>query len=247
MVDDNDDDFVINFVLQIGDELINSVSHCLVTLKCPSKKKKKQHKVAFTELSPSKQFDDDSSESGKCLPLNESLMSSVNVEGLYNGSLLDLVCNICSLCLDEISQNNSLLHLKLLSCLVPHFTSTKLMKTLLDKTSEQSSICSVLDNNNYSVLSERFLHHTLLPWIKSSLEHCLACGETGNVSGVFTDSRSVDYLIAIFCGIIRTLSFVKQVELVSESLKVRCLHLLVNIKYIIINLCCMGLGGGHSL
>lgn len=227
---------------QIGDELIYSVSHCLVTLKCPSKKKKKQHKVAFTELSPSEQFDNDSSESAN--PPSESLTSSVSVEGLYNGSLLDLVCHICSLCLDEISQNNSLLHLKLLSCLVPHFTSTKLMKTLLDKTSEQSSICSVPDNNNYAMLSEQFLHHTIFPWIKSSLEHCLACGETGNVSGVFTDSRSVDYFIAIFCGIIRTLPFVKQVELVSESLQVRCLPLLDLSSIIICYMERWGGGGG---
>ena len=211
---------------QIGDEVINSVSHCLVTLKCPCNKKKKQHKVAFTELSPSEPHDNNSSESGKCNPLSEPLTGSVSVEELYNGYLMELVCNICSLCLDKISENNSLLHLKLLSCLVPHFTSAKLMKTLLNKTSQRAE----LDNNNYSVLSEQFVNHTLFPWIKLSFEHCLPCGETGHVSGVFTNSRSVDYLIAIFCGIITTLSLVKQVELVSESLQVRCLHLLVNIK-----------------
>lgn len=205
---------------QVSDEVVNSVSHCLVTLKFPSKKKKKQLKVAFTEPS-SESFDSNLSETEKRYSWSESF-TAVDVESLYNGCLLDLVCNTCSLCLDEISQDNSLLHLKLLSGLVPHFTSTKLMKTLLEKTtSEQSSICSVLDNDNYSELSEQFLNHMLFPWIKSSLKNYLSGGNISHVSGVFTDRRSVDYLIAIFCGIVRTLPFVKQVQLVTQSLQVR--------------------------
>ena len=205
---------------QVSDEVVNSVSHCLVTLKFPSKKKKKQHKVTFREPS-SEGFDKDSSESEKRYTWSESFTGSVDVESLYNACLLDLVCNACSLCLDEMSQNNSLLHLKLLSGLVPHFTSTKLMKTLLERTiSEHSSICSVLYSDNYSELSEQFLNYTLFPWIKSSLEN-LPGGHINQVIGVFTDSKSVDYLITIFCGIVRTLPFVKQVELVSQSLQVR--------------------------
>ena len=197
------------------------MSHCLVTLKFPSKKKKKPHKVAFIEPS-SELFNKDSSETEKRYTWSESFTGSVDVESLHNGCLLDLVCNACSLCLDEISQNDSLLHLKLLSALVPHFTSTKLMKTLLEKTaSEHSSICSVLDNDNYSELSEQFLSYTLFPWIKSSLANLRSGGYINQVSGVFMDSKSVDYLIAIFCGIVRTLPFVKQVELVSQSLQVR--------------------------
>ena len=206
---------------QVNDELVNSVSHCLVTLKFPSKKKKKQHKVAFMEPS-SQSFDNDSSEIVKGCTWSESFTGSVDVQNFYSGCLLDLVCNACSLCLDEMSQNNSLLHLKLLSGLVPHFTSTKLMKTLLERTiSEYSSIYSLLDNDNYSELSEQFLNYTLFPWIKSSHENLLSGGHINQVSGVFTDSKSVDYLIAIFCGIVRTLPFVKQVELVSQSLQVR--------------------------
>lgn len=227
------DDFYYIFFSQVSDEVVNSVSRCLVTLKFPSKKKKKQLKVAFTEPS-SEPFGNVSAEIEKHYLSNESLTGSVDVESLYNGCLLDLVCHTCSLCLDEISQNNSLLHLKLLSCLVPHFTSTKLVKTLLDKTSEQSSICSVLDCDNYSELSEQFLNHTLFPWIKLSLEHFLFVGKIDRVSGVFTDSKSVDYLIAVFCGIVRTLPFVKQVELVSQSLQVRFLHLLVDIKPLLV-------------
>ena len=212
------------FPPQVNDDIVNSVPHCLVSLKSPSNKKKKRHKVAFTELSPSEQLDIHSCESGECQSLSESSTVPVDVEGLYNGYLLDLVCNICSQCLDEISENNSLLHLQLLSCLVPHFSSTKLMKTLLDKTSEQSSICSMLDINDYPVLSEQFLHWTLFPWIKSFHERFVSNEETAHVSGVFTGSRTVDYLIVIFCGVIRTLPVVKQVELVSESLQVRYLH-----------------------
>ena len=132
------------------------MSLCLVTLKLPSKKKKKLNKVAFMEPS-SESFDKDSSEVEKRYTCSESFTGSVDVETLYNGCLLDLVCNACSLCLDEISQNNSLLHLKLLSALVPHFTATKLMKTVLERTiSEHSSIHSVLDNDKYSELSEQF-------------------------------------------------------------------------------------------
>ena len=199
---------------------MNAVSHCLVTLKFPSKKKKKQLKVAFTEPS-SESFDNRTSETEKRYSWSESFTGSLDVESLYNGRLLDLACNTCSLCLEEISQNNSLLHLKLLSGLVPHFTSTKLMKTLLERTtSEQSSICSVLDSNNYFELSEQFLNHTVFPWIKSSLENFLPGEDIGHVVCVFTDSKSVDYLIAIFCGIVRTLAFEKQVELVSQSLQV---------------------------
>ena len=206
---------------QVTDEVVNYVSHCLVTLKFPSKKKKKQLKVVFMEPS-SESFDNDSSETEKRCSSRESFTGSVDVESLYNGCLLDLVCNTCSLCLDEISQNNSLLHLKLLSGLVPHFTSTKLIKTFLKRTtSEHSSICSVLDNNNYCELSEQFLNHTLFPWIKSSLESVLSGGNIGHDIGVFADSKSVDYLIAIFCGIVRTLPFVQQVERVSQSLQVR--------------------------
>lgn len=202
--------------LQVVDEIVNSVSHCLVTLKCPSKKKKKQHKVAFMELSSAEPFE--SSESGKCLPLSDCLTASVDVERLYNGCLLDLVCNICTLCLDETTQNNSLVHLKLLSSLVPDFTSTKLIKTLLKNSIGQPTICLAPENDNYPVLSEQFLRHSLFPWIKSSFP------ETENDSCVFKDSRSVDYLIAILCGIITTLPLVKQVELVSESLQVSCLN-----------------------
>lgn len=201
--------------------------HCLVTLKLPSKKKKKLHKVAFMEP-PSESFDKDSSEVEKRYTCSESFTGSVDVETLYSGCLLDLVCNVCSLCLDEISQNNSLLHLKLLSALVPHFTSTKLMKTLLERTiSEHSAINSVLDNDKYSELSEQFLNYTLFPWIKSSLSG----GDINQVCGVFTDSKSVDYLIAIFCGIVRTLPFVKQVKLVSQSLQVRLISLISRLVY----------------
>ena len=203
------------------------MSLCLVTLKLPSKKKKKLNKVAFMEPS-SESFDKDSSEVEKRYTCSESFTGSVDVETLYNGCLLDLVCNVCSLCLDEISQNNSLLHLKLLSALVPHFTSTKLMKTLLERTiSEHSAINSVLDNDKYSELSEQFLNYTLFPWIKSSL----SVGDINQVCGVFTDSKSVDYLIAIFCGIVRTLPFVKQVELVSQSLQVRLISLISRLVY----------------
>ena len=216
----------VNDVLssQVSDEVVNSVSHCLVTLKLPSKNKKKQLKVAFMEPS-SEPFDNDSSEIQKRCSSMESFAGTVDVENLYNGCILDLVCNACSLCLDEISQNNSLLHLKLLSRLVPHFTSTKLMKTLLEKTgSEQSSVCSEPDNDNYSELSEQFLTRTLFCWI----ENVSFGGDIGQVSGVFSDRRSLDYLISVFCGIVRTLPIVKQVDLVSQSLQVRLVYLLVN-------------------
>ena len=99
------------------------------------------------------------------------------------------------------------------------------MKTLLEKTkSEQSSVCSEPDNDNYSELSEQFLTRTLFCWI----ENVPFGGDIGQVSGVFSDRRSLDYLISVFCGIVRTLPIVKQVDLVSQSLQVRLVYLLVN-------------------
>lgn len=204
------------FFLQVVDEVVNSVSHCLVMLKCPTKKKKKQHRVAFMELLSSEPLD--SSEADQCLPYSDSRVTLVNVERLYNGCLLDLVCNICTLCMNEITKNNSVVHLKLLSSLIPDFTSTKLVKSLLDSSNGPPTTLFTSENDDYSILCEEFLLHTLFPWIKSSLPG------NENVTCVFKDSRSVDYLINILCGIITALPIVKQVELVSESLQVSCLY-----------------------
>ena len=204
------------FFLQVVDEVVNSVSHCLVMLKCPTKKKKKQHRVAFMELLSSEPLD--SSEADQCLPYSDSRVTLVNVERLYNGCLLDLVCNICTLCMNEITKNNSVVHLKLLSSLIPDFTSTKLVKSLLDSSNGPPTTLFASENDDYSILCEEFLLHTLFPWIKSSLPG------NENVTCVFKDSRSVDYLINILCGIITALPNVKQVELVSESLQVSCLY-----------------------
>ncbi|PFX16827.1 E3 ubiquitin-protein ligase listerin, partial [Stylophora pistillata] len=196
------------------EDVVNSVCHCLVTLKFPTKKKKKkkQHRVAFMELSSSEQVD--SAETDQCSSIqSDFIATSVNVEKLYKGCLLDLVCNICTLCMDEIAQNNSTVHLKLLSSLIPHFTSTKLVKFLLENSQGQPTTLLTFENDNYCILCENFLHHTLFPWIKSSLPG------NENDSSVFKDSRSVDYLISILCGIITALPLVKQVEFVSESLQ----------------------------
>lgn len=197
----------------------------MVTLKSPTTKEKKQHKVAFTESS-SEQSDSISSNDGsglpseKCHSLTNSSTTPTDVDKLYNGCLLELVCNVCTLCLDKVSQTNSVVHLNLLSCLVPHFTSTQLIKTLYNA-SECSSSSISLDEDNYCTLSEQFLNHILFPWIKLSCEQFLSIDQRGqDISGVFTDVRSVDYVIAIFCGIIRTLPVGKQEELVSKSLQV---------------------------
>lgn len=196
------------------------MSHCLVTLKSPTTKRKKQHKVAFTESS-SEPFGSISSNHGsvlsheKCHSLTNSLSGPADVERLYNGHLLDLVCNVCTLCLEEISQKNSVVHINLLSCLIPDFTSTKLLKAL-NKTGEHSSMS--LDDDDYSILCERFLQHTLFPWIKLSGKQFLSSEQS--VGDVFTDSKSVDCFITIFCGIIRTLPVERQEELVSKSLQV---------------------------
>ena len=160
----------------------------------------------------------DSSEADQCLPYSDSRVTLVNVERLYSGCLLDLVCNICTLCMNEITKNNSVVHLKLLSSLIPDFTSTKLVKSLLDSSNGPPTTLFTSENDDYSILCEEFLLHTLFPWIKSSLPG------NENVTCVFMDSRSVDYLINILCGIITALPIVKQVELVSESLQVSCLY-----------------------
>ena len=198
------------------------MSHCLVSLKNPTTKKKKQHKVAFTEYSsePLSSFScnyESVLPDEKCHSMN---LSTVDVEKLYNGCLLDLVCSVCTLCLDEISQNNSLMHLNLLSRVVPHFTSMQLLRTL-NKTGDHSSSSVSSDGDSYCNLSEQFLNLTLFSWIKLSHEQFLSSEKSEqDVSGVFTDSKSVDYIIAIFCGIIRILPVEKQEELVSKSLRV---------------------------
>ena len=201
---------------------ISAVSHCLITLKSPTTRNKKQQKVAFME-SLSEQFSTISTgsvlPSERCHSLINSSPTAADVEKLYNGCLLDLVCNVCTLCIDEITQENSLQHLNLLSLLIPHFTSTKLLKTL-NQTSEESSISSSMDDNNYYTLSGQFLSRTLFPWMKLSSEQISSCDQKKHVSSVFTEGKSVEYVIAIFCGIIRTLTVDKQEGLVSRAFQV---------------------------
>lgn len=147
------------------------------------------------------------------------LTGSEDVEKLYCGCLLDLVCHICTLCLDEISQKNSLKHLNLLSRLVPHFTSTRLMRTLT-RTGEHSSRLTSVDEDNYRSLSECFLNGTLFSWINVSCEPFLSDTNGDDASGGFKDNKSVDYVITIFCGIIKPLPLEKQEDLVSKYLQV---------------------------
>lgn len=47
-------------------------------------------------------FDKDFLEVEKCYICSEFFMGFVDVEIFYNGCFLDLVCNVCFLCLDEI-------------------------------------------------------------------------------------------------------------------------------------------------
>ena len=147
------------------------------------------------------------------------LTGSEDVEKLYCDCLLDLVCAICTLCLDEISQKNSLKHLNLISRLVPHFTSTRLMRTLT-RTGEHSSRLTSVDEDNYCSLSECFLNGTLFSWINVSCEPFLSDTNGDDASGGFKDNKSVDYVITIFCGIIKPLPLEKQEELVSKYLQV---------------------------
>lgn len=147
------------------------------------------------------------------------LTGSEDVEKLYCGCLLDLVCHICTLWLDEISQKNSLKHLNLLSRLVPHFTSTRLMRTLT-RTGEHFSRLTSVDEDNYRSLSECFLNGTLFSWINVSCEPFLSDTNGDDASGGFKDNKSVDYVITIFCGIIKPLPLEKQEDLVSKYLQV---------------------------
>lgn len=204
-------------------EHIFAVSHCLITLKSPTTKNKKQQKVAFME-SLSEQFSRSSFgsvlPSEKCHSLTSLSPRPDGVEKLYNGCLLDLVCNVCTLCIDEITQENSLMHLSLLSLLIPHFTSTKLLKTLI-QISEESSISLSMDDNSYYTLSGQFLSHTLFPWMNLSSEQFSSCDQSkDDASSVFRESKSAEYVIAIFCGIITTLPVEKQEGLVSRALQV---------------------------
>lgn len=216
---------VFGFSPQVDTEYIASVSHCLITLKNPTTKNKKQHKVAFIESLPD-HLNSIPSDTGsvlpseKCYSVTDTQTEPVDVENLYNGCLLDLVCNVCNLCLDEIIQKNSLMHLSLLSWLVPHFTSEQLIRTL-NKTSERTSRSVSVDGNNYCELSEQFISQTLFPWMTLSCGQ-LFPGDQSNhdLSGAFTDSKSVEYVITIFCGIVRILPVEKQEELVSRALQV---------------------------
>lgn len=170
-------------------------------------------------------MDNKTSDNGSILPnknchsLDLHLTGSVDVEKLYCGCLLDLVCDICTLCLNEISQKNSPKHLNLLSRLVPYFTSTRLVRTLT-RTGEHSSRLTSGYEDTYCILSERFLNGTLFSWLNVSCEPFLSDTNGGDASGGFNDNKSVDYVITIFCGIIKTLPIEKQEELVSKYLQV---------------------------
>ena len=80
--------------------------------------------------------------------------SDIKVEDLYGGQLLDIACNICQLCLKEV-RDKSCVHLKLLSTLLPHFVSIKLLQVLLEKEIENTG--------TFDELCEEFLASVVTP------------------------------------------------------------------------------------
>lgn len=208
-------------------EYISSVSLCLITLKNPTVKSKKLHKVAFAELSP--EHSDSSllnTGNGQHLSVTEASQQPGYVEKLYNGRLLKLLCDVCRLCLEEFTQANSFAHQILLSKLVPEFASVQLVRILNDTSGNPSSSFSD-DSSDYCALSEQFVKHTLFCWMKLP---CKTFGSTSNgqsmtdLKSVFSDSRSVEHVLNIFCGIIKPLPVDKQEDLVSQAVQVSCIN-----------------------
>ena len=93
------------------------------------------------------------------------------------------------------------------------------MRTLT-RTGEHSSRLTSVDEDNYRSLSECFLNGTLFSWINVSCEPFLSDTNGDDASGGFKDNKSVDYVITIFCGIIKPLPLEKQEDLVSKYLQV---------------------------
>ena len=208
---------------------VNAVSHCLISLMCPSRKRKQLHKVAFAAMpsTPSNhdpsvnRLDTEREEGNSFVFIQHPAPSSINLETLYNGYLLDLVCRICIFCLEEIEQRNSLIHLKLVASLVPNFLSVKLLTTLLKISNEHCKENYPLCENSYSLLMEQFVKDVVFPWMKACYGKDDEC-ELGGTNVMF-ESRSVEYVIDMFCCIIKTLSEDKQLELISQSFQVRSL------------------------
>lgn len=199
-------------------EYISSLSQCLVALKSPYVRSKKKFKVAFVESS-SEHLDNPSLSTGNGLCGKEHNSANViskwlsGVENLYNGCLLKLVCDVCRLCLDEVTQESSFEHLILLSLLVPHFVSTQLIQTL-NNSSEFSS-----SDHDFCALSKQFVTNTMFHWMKLPYEQVSSGNQDKeNLNSVFTDSRSVGHVITIFCSIITPLPVDQQEELVSEAI-----------------------------
>ena len=204
-------------------EHISSVSLCLITLKNPTVKCKKLHKVAFAELSP--KHSDSSllkTGNGQHLSVTEASQEPDFVENLYNGRLLKLVCDICGLCLEEVTQANSFEHLIFLSKLVPQFASVQLVRILNNTSGNPSSLISD-DSNDYCTLSEQFVKHTLFCWMKLPCKTFASTSKDqsmADLKSVFSDSRSVEHVLNIFCGIIKPLPEDKQEDLVSQAVQV---------------------------
>ena len=189
---------------------------------------KRKHKVAFVESS-SEHLDNPSLSTGNGLCGKEHNSADViskwlsGVENLYNGCLLKLVCDVCRLCLDEVTQESSFEHLILLSLLVPYFVSTQLIQTLNNSNEFSSS------DHDFCALSKQFVTNTMFHWMKLPYEQVSSGNQDKeNLNSVFTDSRSVGHVIIIFCSIITPLPVDQQEELVSEAILVSCTDFLLN-------------------
>ena len=95
---------------------------------------------------------------------------SIKVENFYNGHLLNLVCKICIVCLTEIVEHNSLLHVRLLSRLTEHFMCEQLIKALLvrQQATAPSQDQSCGGNESYEDQCVSAVDYILLPLVTSS-------------------------------------------------------------------------------
>ena len=194
---------------------MESICHCLVSLKSPSKKKTKP-KVAFAETPTSSSSRDQRTVRQPDitqLPVNTLMSELIDVERLYDGRLIDLVCTICTSCLVEIRKEGCLLHMKLLACLVPTFVCSKLLNSLIKEHSEHCND-SAPTSSSYDELCCFLIFSVLLPWMNGFQEQA-ARGETYN-------RKFLEFIVDIVCGVARTLPEDRQTEVISSILKVFC-------------------------
>ena len=129
----------------------------------------------------------------------------------YNGYLLNLVCNICTVCLAEVLEHGSVLHLQLLSKLTQPFMCDQLVQELLvkQKSLSPSKEECYLGSESFEELCICFVDTILLPMLNSS------------VSIAWSNGECILYVTDIVYDVIGQMSLENQVRSLNKFLEVR--------------------------